>query len=119
MGLVKRLRHRGREEIWQQNTVTDQGQPQKLWPLGKLYTWWQLEEAGCAFSGSRWVLWTNVAMCRARVRGRQRPMLLNNNQYQGFIKQRALFGVLGIAIQETQIWVKPKECCKEEKVRGL
>lgn len=38
----------------------------------------------------------------------------NNNQYQGCKEQRDLFGVLGVAVQETQIWGKSKECSKEE-----
>ena len=29
-------------------------------------------------------------------------------------EQRDLFGVLGVAVQETQIWVKSKMCSKEE-----
>ena len=42
-------------------------------------------------------------------------MLSNNNQYQGCKVQRALFGVLRIAIRETQIQVKQKESSGEEK----
>lgn len=44
---------------------------------------------------------------------------VENNQYLGCEKQRALFGgVLRIAILETQFWVKPKECAGEEKESG-
>ena len=47
-----------------------------------------------------------------------RFILSNNNQYQGYKEQRALFRVLGIGIWETQIWVKPKKCSGEEKGSG-
>ena len=48
-----------------------------------------------------------------------RQQLLNNNSYQGFKEQRALFRVLRTAIRETQIQVKSKECSGEEGIEAF
>ena len=45
-------------------------------------------------------------------------VMSNNNQYGGCKEQRALFGVLRIAIWEGKIWIKPKKCSTEEKESG-
>ena len=44
--------------------------------------------------------------------------LLKNSQCQGCNEQRTFFGVLKIAIPETLIWVKMKQCSEEEKDLG-
>lgn len=41
-------------------------------------------------------------------------VLLNSNQCQGCKEQRNLFEVLGIAIWEKQIWVKPSVLGKKK-----
>ena len=46
-------------------------------------------------------------------------VLLTNNQYKGRKEQRALFGVLKIATQETQTQVKLKVYSREEKESGV
>ena len=45
-------------------------------------------------------------------------LALNNNQHQGCREQKALFGVLATAVQETEIQVIPKEYSGEEKESG-
>jgi len=35
------------------------------------------------------------------------------------VKNRVLLGILRIAIWETEIWVKPKECSGKRKSQGL
>jgi len=43
---------------------------------------------------------------------------LSDPHFSVSTEQRALFWIWGIAIWETQSWVKPKECSKEEKESG-
>lgn len=45
--------------------------------------------------------------------------MLYNNQSRGCKEQRALFGVLRIAIWQTQIWVKLKEFSEKRKSLAL
>lgn len=43
----------------------------------------------------------------------------NDDDARGCKSEKSLFGILGIAVWETQIWVTLKECSQEEKESEL